>query len=324
MGADTAGHAARRAARRAGARAAGAAVWTPFPLLAAQGARLCSPVVRGLSAAALALLAASALSSAAAGLRSARALVLARAAPAPQSDPPPARRDGAAPASEETAASGESPARIPVQRPPEPVPPAVPVPPQWTAPPRPPAQRPAPPRTGTAGADPAPPEHPPPDPPEQDAPQRKRGAAARPRWRFAGGAWRPAALWWLRVAVLVQVAAVLAGSVTVGAPSAPPVQAAALLHGPLLGPVLFAGAAQAAAAAAIAAAARTSRLPAVFSLVLLAGTAAQGRLAGVDQVYVLLLGAVLVAPGLWVALWAWGWRWPEPDGAEARVQAPAD
>ncbi|MFD0801961.1 hypothetical protein ACFQZU_11635, partial [Streptomonospora algeriensis] len=143
-------------------------------------------------------------------------------------------------------------------------------------------------------------------------------------------AWRPAALWWLRVAVLVQVAVVLVRSATVGTTSAAPAEfGAGLLLGPTLWPVLVAGAVQAAAAAAIAACARTSWWPAVFSVLLLVGGVVQGHLDAVEPLYPLLLGSVLVAPGLWVALWAWGWRWPDPapggaDRAEAHAPARAD
>ncbi|MUL41677.1 hypothetical protein FZ103_10915 [Streptomonospora sp. PA3] len=114
--------------------------------------------------------------------------------------------------------------------------------------------------------------------------------------------------------MLVQVAAILLQSVSVGAAAAP-AQEAALPYGAPVAPVLFLGAVQAAAAGAIAATARTSWWPALFSLLLLVGGSLQGRLAAAEPVY-LLMGAVLVAPGLWVALWAWGWRWPEGGAAD--------
>ncbi|WP_157036221.1 hypothetical protein [Streptomonospora alba] len=126
------------------------------------------------------------------------------------------------------------------------------------------------------------------------------------------------------MAVLVQVAAALARSATVGAASTEPAGlGAGFLDGPLLWPLLAAGAVQAAAAAAIAACARVSWWPAVFSVLLLVGGVVQGRLESVEPLYLLLFGAVLVAPGLWVALWAWGWRWPVPGSALDRPEAQA-
>ncbi|GAA4900145.1 hypothetical protein GCM10023405_20670 [Streptomonospora salina] len=144
--------------------------------------------------------------------------------------------------------------------------------------------------------------------------------AARARRGAAGAAWRPVALWWLRVAVLVQVAFVLVRSAAGGAATAAPAGTglvAGIAGGAPVWPILAVGGVQAAAAAAIAVRARTSRWPAVFSVLLVAGGVVQGRLDAAEPLYLLSFGAVLVAPGLWVALWAWGWRWPDPGGPGA-------
>ncbi|WP_131101224.1 hypothetical protein [Streptomonospora litoralis] len=137
--------------------------------------------------------------------------------------------------------------------------------------------------------------------------------AAASRLSALRGTWRSAALWTLRLTVLVQVGVLLLQSATVGATPAGQAAAAGALGDPLLWPVAAAGTAQAAAAAAIAVGARASWWPAVFSAVLLVGGLVQRGMSGADPAYLILLGTVLVAPGLWVALWAWGWHWPEQE-----------
>ncbi|MBX9391719.1 hypothetical protein, partial [Streptomonospora nanhaiensis] len=80
---------------------------------------------------------------------------------------------------------------------------------------------------------------------------------------------------------------------------------------------------QVAAAAAIALGAPASWWPAVFSAAMAAGGPAQAVLApGLGPGGPLLLGAVLVAPGLWVAVWAWGWCWPPAPGAARPCGGP--